>query len=207
MEHESFEDVETAALLNQYFVSIKVDREERPDLDLIYMNAVVAMTGQGGWPMSMFLTPEGVPFYGGTYFPNLRRHGLPAFTDVLRGIADAWQKRRADILSNGSQVVAALNRGELRGETQADAPLETGTLDEALERIYHSFDRTNGGWGGAPKFPQPMTIEFLMRRYIATREEFILKIITKTLDKMARGGIYDQLGVGSSTRATMARRW
>ncbi len=204
MEHESFEDVETAALLNQYFVPIKVDREERPDLDSIYMNAVVAMTGQGGWPMSMFLTPEGVPFYGGTYFPNLRRHGLPAFTDVLRGVADAWQKRRADILSNASQVVAALNRSELPGEMQAYAPLENGTLDEARERIYHSFDRTNGGWGGAPKFPQPMTVEFLMRRYVTTREEFVLKIITKTLDKMARGGIYDQLGGGFHRYATDA---
>ncbi len=204
MEHESFENAETAALLNQYFVPIKVDREERPDLDSIYMNAVVAMTGQGGWPMSMFLTPQGVPFYGGTYFPNLRRHGLPAFGDVLRGVADAWQNRRAEILSSGSQVVAALNQGDLPGATAADAPLDAGTLDEALEKIYRSFDRTSGGWGGAPKFPQPMTIEFLMRRYVATREEFVLKIITKTLDKMARGGIYDQLGGGFHRYATDA---
>ena len=204
MEHESFEDSQTAGLLNQYFVPIKVDREERTDLDSIYMNAVVAMTGQGGWPMSMFLTPAGVPFYGGTYFPNQRRHGLPAFTDVLRGIADAWQNRRDEILRNGSQVLAALNQGGLPGEVQTDAPLMAGTLDEALEKIYRSFDRTNGGWGGGPKFPQPMTIEFLMRRYIATREEFILKVITKTLDKMARGGIYDQLGGGFHRYATDA---
>ncbi len=204
MEHESFEDVETAALLNQYFVPIKVDREERPDLDSIYMNAVVAMTGQGGWPMSMFLTPEGVPFYGGTYFPNLRRHGLPGFGDVLRRVADAWQNRRAEILNSGAQVLAALNQSDMPGAMATDAPLDKGTLDEALEKVYRAFDQTNGGWGGAPKFPQPMTVEFLMRRYVATREEFVLKIITKTLDKMARGGIYDQLGGGFHRYATDA---
>lgn len=204
MEHESFEDSQTAGLLNEYFVPIKVDREERPDLDSIYMNAVVAMTGQGGWPMSMFLTPDGVPFYGGTYFPNRRRHGLPAFTDVLQGIAEAWQNRRDEVLSSGSQIIAALKGGELAGAGQGDAPLEARTLDEALEKIYRSFDRTNGGWGGAPKFPQAMTVEFLMRRYVATHEEFILNIITKTLDKMARGGIYDQLGGGFHRYATDA---
>jgi uncharacterized protein len=204
MEHESFEDAETAALLNEHFVPVKVDREERPDLDSIYMKAVVAMTGQGGWPMSMFLTPEGVPFYGGTYFPNSRRHGLPAFQDVLRGVADAWQNRREEILSNGSQVLAALNQSNLPGALQTEGPLEPGTLDEALEKLYRSHDRTNGGWGGAPKFPQPMTIEFLIRRYVATHEEFILKTIAKALDKMARGGIYDQLGGGFHRYATDA---
>jgi uncharacterized protein len=204
MEHESFEDAETAALLNEHFVPVKVDREERPDLDSIYMNAVVAMTGQGGWPMSMFLTPEGVPFYGGTYFPNSRRHGLPTFQDVLRGVADAWQNRREEILSNGSQVLAALNQSNLPGALQTEGPLEPGTLDEALEKLYRSHDRTNGGWGGAPKFPQPMTIEFLIRRYVATHEEFILKTIAKALDKMARGGIYDQLGGGFHRYATDA---
>lgn len=202
MEHESFEDSQTATLLNQNFVPIKVDREERPDLDSIYITAVVAMTGQGGWPMSMFLTPEGVPFYGGTYFPNNRRHGLPAFTDVLGGVADAWQNRRDEILSGGSQVLAALKQGELPVPIESIASLEPSTLDKALERIYRPFDRTNGGWGGAPKFPQPMTIEFLMRRYVATHEELILKTVTKTLDKMARGGIYDQLGGGFHRYAT-----
>lgn len=204
MERESFENGETAAQLNRNFIPIKVDREERPDLDSIYMNAVVAMTGQGGWPMSMFLTPEGVPFYGGTYFPNARRHGLPAFTDVLRGVAEAWQNRRAEILSSGSQVVAALKQRDLPGVGETGAPLDKGTLDEALEKIYRAFDRTNGGWGGAPKFPQPMTVEFLIRRYTATREEFVLKVITKTLDKMARGGMYDQLGGGFHRYATDA---
>lgn len=193
MEHESFEDSQTATLLNLNFVPIKVDREERPDLDSIYMTAVVAMTGQGGWPMSIFLTPERVPFYGGPYFPNVQRNGLPAFTDVLRGFADAWQNRRAEILSGGSQGLTALKQGELPRQTATDA---------ALEKIRPSFDRTNGGWGGAPKFPQPMTIEFLMRRCVATHEEFILKIITMTLDKMARGGIYDQLGGGFHRYAT-----
>jgi uncharacterized protein YyaL (SSP411 family) len=204
MEHESFEDIETAALLNQRFVPIKVDREERPDLDSIYMSAVVAMTGQGGWPMSMFLTPDGAPFYGGTYFPNVRRHGLLAFQEVLRAIAEAWQNRRAEILSNGSQVVAALNQSDLPGVRPTDEPLENGTLDEALEKIRRAFDWTNGGWGGAPKFPQPMTIEFLIRRYVATRDELILRMITETLNRMARGGIYDQLGGGFHRYATDA---
>ena len=194
MEHESFEDQETAALLNENFVSIKVDREERPDLDSIYMNAVVAMTGQGGWPMSMFLTPEGVPFYGGTYFPNTGRYNVPAFADVLKAVVDTWKNRREEIKASGIKILEAIQSGGLI-ETQ-DAPLEPPTLAQAITNIQQSFDWTNGGWGNAPKFPQPMTIEFLIRRYVATHDELWLKMITKTLDKMARGGMYDQLGGG-----------
>jgi uncharacterized protein YyaL (SSP411 family) len=201
MEHESFKDAETAALLNDDFVSIKVDREERPDLDSIYMSAVVALTGQGGWPMSVFLTSEGAPFYGGTYFPNTRRYNMPAFADVLRAVADAWKNRRAQINASSRKVLQAIQRDLI--ETQK-APLDTQTLDQAVTNIHRSFDWTNGGWGSAPKFPQPMTIEFLIRRYVATRDDLVLKMITQSLDRMARGGMYDQLGGGFHRYSTDA---
>jgi uncharacterized protein YyaL (SSP411 family) len=199
MAHESFEDHDTAKILNENFVPIKVDREERPDLDSIYMNAVVAMTGQGGWPMSVFLTPDGVPFYGGTYFPKTSRYGMPAFTNLLRAISIAWKNRRAELLADGERVLVAIKSDSIQSQ---DAPLQALTLDQALATIQQSFDWDNGGWGRAPKFPQPMTIEFLIRRYIATHDELLLKTITKTLDAMARGGIYDQLGGGFHRYAT-----
>ena len=204
MARESFEDAATAAILNESFVAIKVDREERPDLDSIYMNAVVAMTGQGGWPMSVFLTPDGVPFYGGTYFPNTRRYNMPAFTDVLRAISEAWNtpRRREEIGTSGIKILEAIQASGAIA-TQ-DVPLDPHTLDQAITNIHSSFDWTNGGWGDAPKFPQPMTLEFLIRRQVATRDELVLKMITLTLDKMARGGIYDQLGGGFHRYATDA---
>lgn len=202
MEHESFEDEHTAALLNEHFISIKVDREERPDLDSIYMNAVVAMTGQGGWPLSIFLTPTGVPFFGGTYFPNRRRYNLPAFTDVLRAVIEAWQNRREQIHAAGARLIHALQSDTWRADS--DATFDTRILIQALANTQTSFDWTNGGWGDAPKFPQPMTLDFLMRRYSATRDPLILKMITTTLDRMARGGIYDQLGGGFHRYATDA---
>lgn len=202
MEHESFEDAATAARLNENFVSIKVDREERPDLDSIYMSAVVALTGQGGWPMSLFLTPEGVPFYGGTYFPNSRRYNMPAFTDVLAAIADAWKNRRDEIKASGTQILQAIQSSDLL--TTQDAPLDPHTLVQAVTNIHQSFDSVNGGWGHAPKFPQPMTIEFLIRRYVATQDVRLLKMITQTLDAMARGGVYDQLGGGFHRYSTDA---
>ncbi|HEX7587999.1 MAG TPA: thioredoxin domain-containing protein, partial [Anaerolineae bacterium] len=202
MEHESFEDAAIAARMNEAFVSIKVDREERPDLDSIYMNAVVAMTGQGGWPMSLFLTPEGQPFYGGTYYPNTRRHGMPAFADVLSAIATAWKERRAEMVESGARLIQALQDNEAgSGE---DAPLHRDTLDQATQQIQQAFDWGEGGWGGAPKFPQPMALEFLIRVYARTRDELLLKMITKTLDKMARGGMYDQLGGGFHRYSTDA---
>ncbi len=204
MARESFEDAATAAILNESFVAIKVDREERPDLDSIYMNAVVAMTGQGGWPMSVFLTPDGVPFYGGTYFPNTRRYNMPAFTDVLRAISEAWNtpRRREEIGTSGIKILEAIQASGAIA-TQ-DVPLDPHTLDQAITNIHSSFDWTNGGWGDAPKFPQPMTLEFLIRRQVATRDELVLKMITLTLDKMTRGGIYDQLGGGFHRYATDA---
>jgi len=201
MAHESFEDNGTARILNENFVPIKVDREERPDLDSIYMNAVVAMTGQGGWPMSVFLAPDGVPFYGGTYFPKTSRYGMPAFADLLRAIIAAWNapRRRAELLAGGERILQAIKSDLLQ---TGDAPLQAQTLDQAMAGIQQSFDWTYGGWGRAPKFPQPMTIEFLIRRHIATHGELILKTITKTLDAMALGGIYDQLGGGFHRYAT-----
>lgn len=202
MERESFQDPETAALLNEHFVSIKVDREERPDLDSIYMNAVVALTGRGGWPLSVFLTPAGVPFFGGTYFPNTRRYALPAFSDVLRAIIAAWQERRAQIESGGQQLLQALQTDAWRAA--APAPLDPQTLTQALANLQAAFDWTNGGWGDAPKFPQPLTLEFLLRRYVATRDPLVLKMLTTTLDAMARGGIYDHLGGGFHRYATDA---
>ena len=204
MEHESFEDAATAARINEAFVSIKVDREERPDLDSIYMNAVVAMTGQGGWPMSLFLTPEGQPFYGGTYFPNTRRYNMPAFTDVLSAIATAWNapRRRAELVESGARVIEAIQQNETA--TGDDAPLGSHTLDQATQQIQQAFDWGEGGWGGAPKFPQPMALEFLIRVFTHTHNELVLKMVTKTLDKMARGGIYDQLGGGFHRYSTDA---
>jgi uncharacterized protein YyaL (SSP411 family) len=202
MEHESFEDAAIAARMNESFVSIKVDREERPDLDSIYMSAVVAMTGQGGWPMSMFLTPDGKPFYGGTYFPNTRRYNMPAFTDVLSAIATAWKDRRAELVSSGARVIEALQQNETA--TGDDAPLAPRTLDQAMQQIQRSFDWDEGGWGGAPKFPQPMALEFLIRVFVRTHDELVLKMITTTLGKMARGGMYDQLSGGFHRYSTDA---
>ena len=195
MAHESFEDEATAALLNAHFVSIKVDREERPDLDRIYMGAVQALTGQGGWPMSVFLTPDGEPFYGGTYFPKTPRYGMPAFTQVLRAIAEAWSSRRDELLEGGVRLAQALREQAAGAATEAGA-LSTATLEQAYHTLRRSFDATHGGWGGAPKFPQPMILEFLLHYHHTTGDSEALHSVTRTLEAMARGGIYDQLGGG-----------
>jgi hypothetical protein len=203
MERESFEDADTASLMNEHFVSIKVDREERPDLDGIYMDAVQAMTGQGGWPLSAFLTPEGEPFYAGTYFPPEPRAGMPAFRDVLRGIADAWRGRREEVLSQGTRVARAIARASSPRPGRSD-PGEA-VADEAAAALRAGFDERWGGFGGAPKFPQPMTLEFLLRR--AVRGSLgALEIVTTTLDRMADGGLYDHLGGGFARYAT-DERW
>jgi uncharacterized protein YyaL (SSP411 family) len=199
MERESFEDPVTAAYLNANFVSIKVDREERPDLDAIYMQAVQALTGSGGWPMSVFLTPDGKPFYGGTYFPNTRRHGLPSFRDVLEGVDHGWRERRGDVERAGVAIVARLAATVRLGEgaDSADADL----LDAAVASLEAAFDARNGGWGTPMKFPQPMAIEFLLRR-AAAGDARALPLVRRTLDAMAAGGIHDQLGGGFSRYAT-----
>ncbi len=194
MAHESFEDPETAALMNELFINIKVDREERPDIDAIYMEAVQAMTGHGGWPMTVFLTPEGKPFYGGTYFPPEPRYNMPSFRQLLLAIADAWENRRRELLAAGDRVAEALNRSAaLR---PADTPLTTELLDRAAARLLRGFDRVEGGFGGAPKFPQPMNLDFLLQHYLRTRDQSALHAVTFTLTRMANGGIYDQLGGG-----------
>jgi uncharacterized protein len=194
MAHESFEDPETAGLMNELFVNIKVDREERPDIDAIYMEAVQAMTGHGGWPMTVFLTPEGKPFYGGTYFPPTPRQGMPGFRQVMLAIADAWRERRRELESAGERLADALNRSaDLQA---AETPLNQQVLDRAVQGALHSYDRFNGGFGGAPKFPQPMNLDFLLVAYGRTRDPALLQAVTHTLTKMAWGGIYDQLGGG-----------
>jgi uncharacterized protein YyaL (SSP411 family) len=202
MERESFEDEGTAAYLNEHFVAIKVDREERPDLDAIYMDAVQAMTGQGGWPLSAFLTPAGEPFFAGTYFPREPAHGMPSFRQVLEGIAEAWRERRDDVLRQGGQVVEAISRTTLlRGSRE---PLTEEIEAEALAHLRAAFDPTWGGFGAAPKFPQPMTLEFVLRM-AARHADGASTILSTTLERMAAGGMYDQLGGGFARYSTDAR--
>ena len=202
MERESFEDAATAGDLNRDFVAVKVDREERPDLDQVYMGAVQALTGQGGWPMSVFLTPEGKPFYGGTYFPPRPAHGMPAFRDVLAGVARAWREERLEVVAAGQRLVDALARHQ-GVEAGGEGPTQV-LLDAATAAIETQFDARNGGWGGAPKFPQPMTIEYLLRRAGATGDPRPLAVARRSLDAMADGGIRDQLGGGFHRYATDA---
>ncbi len=194
MEHESFEDPDTAALMNESFVSIKVDREERPDLDSIYMDVVQAMTGSGGWPMTVFLTPDLVPFYAGTYFPPTDRPGMPSFKRVLQGVADAYRNRPQDVASTVAQVTRYLRDRKL--PSASDQLLTPDLLNRAAAALPSQFDPLHGGFGRAPKFPQPMILEFLLRQYLRTGDAQALRIVERTLQRMARGGIYDQLGGG-----------
>jgi uncharacterized protein YyaL (SSP411 family) len=202
MAHESFEDADTAALMNEYFVNIKVDREERPDLDSIYMQAVVALTGSGGWPMSVFLTPQGIPFLGGTYFPPVRRYNMPSFRELLLAVAHAWKHERQQLLDNGQQLLE-----HVRAQTQegapgaAHAPIQPQILDDAAAALAKSYDWAHGGWGRAPKFPQPMAIEFLLRKAIRG-DAFARDIATHALKEMAKGGMYDVVGGGFSRYST-----
>jgi hypothetical protein len=194
MEHESFEDPETAALMNERFVNVKVDREERPDVDGVYMDAVVALSGHGGWPMTVFLTPDGEPFWGGTYFPPEARSGMPAFRDVLHAMADVYASRPGDVGRQAAQLVDAIRRGtELEASHE---PLTQGLLAQAVLYLGRQFDPVNGGFGGAPKFPPTATIEFLLRHYLTSGTERALEMAELSLDRMASGGIYDHLGGG-----------
>ncbi|MFD3810948.1 thioredoxin domain-containing protein [Rhodococcus sp. NPDC058639] len=195
MAHESFEDEATAAVMNEHFVCIKVDREERPDLDAIYMNATVATTGQGGWPMTCFLTPDGAPFYCGTYYPNTPRAGMPSFQQVLHAITDTWRQRRDDVGKAAAAIVEELQRssgGLPPGAGRVDAAL----LDAAAPAVARDEDREHGGFGGAPKFPPSNLLEGLLRGYERTRRTDTLDLVSRTAEAMARGGIYDQLGGG-----------
>ncbi|MEX0989156.1 MAG: thioredoxin domain-containing protein [Actinomycetota bacterium] len=203
MERESFEDEDTAALMNEHFVSIKVDREERPDVDAIYMDAVQAMTGHGGWPLTAFCTPDGAPFYCGTYFPPQDRPPMPSFRRVLTGIAEAWTERRDELVAQGTSVVEAI--GGANALTADDDPLDERLLTDALATLHRTFDPDWGGFGGAPKFPQPMTLELLLRR-AATGNDEARRMATVTMDRMAAGGMYDQLG-GGFARYSVDERW
>jgi uncharacterized protein YyaL (SSP411 family) len=203
MAHESFENAATAEIMNARFVNVKVDREERPDLDSIYMQAVQAMTGQGGWPMTVFLTPGGEPFYGGTYFPPADRHGMPGFPRLLLSISEAWQTKREDI----ARAVASLKEMyEASGAVgRAAVPVTADTLDRAANDLSARFEPMMGGFGGAPKFPQAMALDFLLRRWARTNDAHALHIVTHSFQRMARGGIYDQAGGGFHRYAVDAR--
>jgi uncharacterized protein YyaL (SSP411 family) len=194
MERESFEDDDIAALMNRLFVSIKVDREERPDVDQIYMQAVQSMTGRGGWPMTVFLTPEGVPFYGGTYFPPVDRHGMPGFPRLLQSIADAYRGRRGEVVEAGRQLLESMRQSERL--TRSTSLLTREVLVGAYLGLSAEFDERDGGLGQAPKFPQPMTWEAILRVWKRTGDARALEMLRHTLTRMARGGIYDQLGGG-----------
>ena len=201
MAHESFEDDATAAVMNERFVNVKVDREERPDLDAVYMEAVVAMTGQGGWPMTVFLTPGGEPFYGGTYFPPEPRHGLPSFRQVLEALGDAWRERREEVTRSAAQLVEAVRHsGSLSPSSE---PLTESLLPAAVRGLRQSFEPVYGGWGRAPKFPNAPVLELLLRR---ADDPDALAMATKTLDCMAAGGMYDLLG-GGFHRYSVDERW
>jgi uncharacterized protein YyaL (SSP411 family) len=200
MERESFENPRIAEQMNASFVCIKVDREERPDLDGIYMQAVQAMTGSGGWPMTVFLAPDGTPFYGGTYYPPADRANMPGFPRVLAAIADAWQNRRAEVLQSGGRLREALQQTiQTASSGQALSP---ASLEQAANGLIAQYDPEDGGLGRAPKFPQPMALEFLLRYWRRTANPEALQVVTNTLDRMARGGIYDHLGGGFARYST-----
>ncbi|MFO8172939.1 MAG: thioredoxin domain-containing protein, partial [Longimicrobiales bacterium] len=218
MERESFEDPETAAFMNESFINIKVDREERPDLDAVYMQAVQTLTGHGGWPLTAFLTPDGKAFYGGTYFPPQPRHGMPSFRQVLEAVMDGYQNRRDQVERGSDQLLAAIRRGTEAGavgspKTEEEANAVEGgiepsarTLEDAFRFLQERFDPAYGGFGPAPKFPQPTTLEFLLRYHHRTGEEEALVMVAHTLLAMARGGLRDHLG-GGFHRYSVDEEW
>src|SRR4051812_47076768 len=196
MAHESFEDEATAEYLNAHYVSVKVDREERPDVDAVYMQATVATTGHGGWPMTCVLDHDGRPFFAGTYFPDQPRHGQPSFRQLLAAISEAWQERRGDVDATAANIAAHLASSDTLAGA---APIDESVLDAAVVRLNTEFDTVNAGFGGAPKFPPSMVLEFLLRRGV-------VEPAARTLEAMARGGIYDQLG-GGFARYSVDARW
>ncbi len=199
MAHESFEDEKTAAYLNAHFVCIKVDREERPDIDGIYMQTVVAMTGSGGWPMSVFLAPDLKPFYAGTYFPPVRRYNMPSFMEILSGLANAWQNERGQIEEVGGKIMAHL---QYQNQTKAGGLLTPEHFDAIAKSLTASYDWGYGGWGSAPKFPQAMALEFLLQHAVFTKQPEGHKLVTHCLQAMSRGGMYDVVGGGFSRYST-----
>ncbi|MFJ3809872.1 thioredoxin domain-containing protein [Streptomyces sp. NPDC090073] len=204
MAHESFEDRATADYLNEHFVSVKVDREERPDVDAVYMEAVQAATGQGGWPMTVFLTPNAEPFYFGTYFPPAPRHGMPSFRQVLEGVQQAWTTRHDEVSEVAGKIVRDLTQREL--SHQGTRPPGEQELAQALLGLTREYDPQRGGFAGAPKFPPSMVLEFLLRHHARTGAEGALQMAADTCERMARGGLYDQLG-GGFARYSVDRDW
>ncbi|NUS52608.1 MAG: thioredoxin domain-containing protein, partial [Nocardioidaceae bacterium] len=203
MAHESFEDAGTAAYMNEHFVNVKVDREERPDVDAVYMQATTAMTGQGGWPMTLLLTPDGAPFFAGTYFPDQPRHGQPAFRQVLEALSDAWRARRDEVTKVAGEVAGHL---QTTGLPAGEAPLDEDLLAGAVGALAGEYDGQAGGFGGAPKFPPSMVLEFLLRHAARTGSPQAANMSGATLHAMARGGLYDQLG-GGFARYSVDRGW
>ncbi len=201
MAHESFEDPQTAAVMNERFVNVKVDREERPDVDSIYMEAVQAMTGRGGWPMTVWIDHDGRPFYAGTYYPKEPNHGMPSFRQVMDAVWDAWQQRRDDVSEQAARLVAAISREIPHGEVP-----DAEGLAVAYRQIESNYDAIHGGFGSAPKFPQQPVLEFMLRVRTETWAPNAGAMVAKTLDEMARGGIHDQIG-GGFARYSVDARW
>ena len=204
MERESFENAEIASMMNERFVSVKVDREERPDIDSIYMTAVQMITGHGGWPMTVFLTPDGKPYYGGTYFPPEERGGMPSFPRVLTAMSEVYHNNRGDVLQSVEQILERMNQASNLTADGAVEPLTADVMRQAVGRIAEDFDDRHGGIGMQPKFPQPMTYEFLLRYYMRTEDADALEMAELTLQRMALGGIYDQIGGGFHRYSTDA---
>jgi uncharacterized protein YyaL (SSP411 family) len=212
MAHESFEDERIAGLLNEHFICIKVDREERPDLDQVYMNAVQLLTGRGGWPMSVFLTPALEPFFGGTYWPPTARMGMPGFDQVIEAVAEAWRERRQQALAQGAELAAHIKEARLAGPSddkssgKLSGELSAGLLRQAGTTLERQFDPRHGGFGGAPKFPHPLDLQLLLRLGRQPHGKAMLEMVVKSLDMMAAGGIYDHLG-GGFHRYSVDDRW
>ena len=206
MAHESFEDPATAAVMNALFVNIKVDREERPDVDDIYMGAVQAIAGQGGWPLTAFLTPDGRPFYGGTYYPKTPRFGMPSFTQLMHAINDAWRNRREQLEEQADNLRQSLRRDVIATGAPDDSGLTREMLDAAADKLVQGMDRENGGFGDHPKFPNPISLEYLLRHHARTGDEDALRLVAFTLRQMAEGGIYDQVG-GGFARYSVDAHW
>jgi uncharacterized protein YyaL (SSP411 family) len=204
MAHESFEDSEVAAILNSHFVAIKVDREERPDIDQIYMTVCQALTGRGGWPLSIFMTPEGKPFFAGTYFPKKGKMSIAGFVDILEHISNFWEKDRGKITSSGEMITAAIQVAS--PPDSGNTTLNASTLKLGFEQLAHGFDPTWGGFSSAPKFPLPHILTFLLRWYKRSNDQRALMMVEKTLVAMRKGGIFDHIGFGFH-RYSVYEKW
>ena len=203
MDRESYDDPEVAAIVNENYIAVKVDRDERPDIDIRYQLAVSSLTGQGGWPLTAFLTPDGKPFYGGTYFPPTESYGRPSFKRVLLSIAQAYREKNGDVLEQAQLVESAIARAESFG---GGGTVSATVIDAIIESAQKMFDGVNGGFGHAPKFPHPAALDLVIDRYLRTRDESLRPIFVHTLEKMARGGVYDQLA-GGFHRYSVDERW